>query len=136
PDEVIHFRFPDPRDPYAGGLSPLRACFEQVALTSDYAAFKAATYANHAMPGVVLSPDQVMGEDERLRLEEQWNRKFRKGGAGRVLVAETGLKVDVLTHSLGDLAALADLKATREEIANACHAPLPFLSGDANLTNM
>src|SRR5262249_9668443 len=36
-DEVIFFRYPDPRDPYAGGLSPLRACFEQVALASDYA---------------------------------------------------------------------------------------------------
>jgi Phage portal protein len=42
PDEIIHFRYPDPRDPYTGGLSPLRACIEQVALMSDYAAMKKA----------------------------------------------------------------------------------------------
>jgi hypothetical protein len=35
PDEIIHFRYPDPRDPYLAGLSPLRACFEQVSLTSE-----------------------------------------------------------------------------------------------------
>src|SRR5262249_20759782 len=29
PERVIHFRYPDPRDPYTGGLSPLRACYEQ-----------------------------------------------------------------------------------------------------------
>ena len=29
PDEIVHFRYPDPRDPYTAGLSPLRACWEQ-----------------------------------------------------------------------------------------------------------
>ena len=42
PEQIIHFAYPDPRDPYTSGLSPLRACFEQAALTSDYAAFKKA----------------------------------------------------------------------------------------------
>jgi hypothetical protein len=37
---------------------------------------------------------------------------------------------------MGDLAALADMKATKEDIANAFHVPLPFLSGDTNLANM
>ena len=34
PGEIIHFRYPDPRDPYLGGLSPLRACWEAAALNS------------------------------------------------------------------------------------------------------
>ncbi len=136
PDEVIAFRCPDPRDPYTSGLSPLRACFEQAALASEYAAMKRAVYDNTGVPSVVLSPAEVIGADERDRLEEQWERKFRRGGAGRVLVAESGLKVDVLSHSMGDLAALADMRATKEDIANAFHVPLPFLSGDTNLANM
>src|SRR5438445_3248496 len=40
PERIIHFRFPDPRDPYTAGLSPLRACFEQAAQASRYAAMK------------------------------------------------------------------------------------------------
>lgn len=136
PDDVIRFQLPDPRDPYNGGLSPLRACFEQVALASEYAGMKRAVYDNTGVPSVVLSPAEVIGADERDRLEEQWERKFRRGGSGRVLVAESGVRVDVLSHSMGDLAALADMKATKEDIANAFHVPLPFLSGDTNLANM
>lgn len=46
------------------------------------------------------------------------------------------MKVDILSRSMGDLAALADAKATEEDIANGFHVPLPFLSGDTNLANM
>src|SRR5262245_44531885 len=41
-DCIIHFRYPDPRDPYKAGMSPLRAAFEDVSLVSSYAAFKTA----------------------------------------------------------------------------------------------
>ncbi len=134
--DVIFFRYPDPGDPYLGGLSPLRACFEQVMLTSEYAATKSAIYENRAMPSAVISPDEVIGEEERDRLEAQWNQKFRRGGSGRVVVAQSGLKVSLLNQSLGDLAALADMKATKEDIANAFHVPLAFLTTETNLANL
>jgi len=136
PSSVLHFRYPDPRDPYTHGLGPLRACFEQVALLGDYAAMKQAIYDNHALPSAIVSPDEVIGEDERARLEAQWHDKFRRGGSGRVLIGESGLKVQVLAQSLGDLAALADMKATKEDICNAFHVPLAFLTADTNLANL
>jgi HK97 family phage portal protein len=136
PDEVIHFRYPDPKDPYTAGLAPLRACWEQVALTSDYLAFKKSTWENSAIPGVIISPDDVLGEEERDRLEAQWNAKFRRGGAGRALVAESNMKVTLLAHSAGDLAALAEYGATKEDIANAFHVPLAFLTTKTNLANL
>ncbi len=91
PDQVIAFRYPDPRDPYTGGLSPLRACYEQAALTSEFAAFKRAKFDNHAIPDAIVSPDEVIGEEERDRLETQWNSRFRRGGSGKVVVAESAL---------------------------------------------
>lgn len=136
PDEIIHFRFPDPRDPYAAGLSPLKACFEQVALASQYSAMKRAIYENTGIPSVVLSAPEALGTDERSRLETEWNQKFRKGGQGRLLIAETSLKLDVISHSMGDLAALAEARATKEDIANAFHVPIPYLTGETNLANM
>ncbi len=135
-DRVIHFRFPDPRDPYAAGLSPLRACFEQVALTSEYAAMKRAIYDNVGLPSVLIAPKEAIGPTERDRLETQWQQKFQRGGQGQALVADSGLDVTLLSQSMGDLAALADQKATKEDIANAFHIPLPFLSGDTNLANL
>lgn len=136
PREIVHFRYPDPKDPYNAGLSPLRAAWEQVALTSDYLAFKKATWENSAIPGAIISPDDVIGEEERDRLETQWNAKFRRGGAGRVLIAESGMKAAVLSHSMGDVAALAEYGATKEDIANAFHVPLSYLSSNTNLANL
>ena len=136
PEQIIHFAYPDPRDPYTSGLSPLRACFEQAALTSDYAAFKKAKFDNHAIPDAIISPDEVMGEEERDRLETQWNNRFRRGGAGKVVVAESSLKVSLLNQSMGDVAALADMAATKNDIANAFHVPIAFLTSQTNLANL
>ncbi len=136
PDQVIQFRYPDPRDPYTGGLSPLRACFEQVALTSEFAAFKKARFENSAIPDAVVSPEDTLGEEERDRLETQWNQRFRRGGTGKVVVAESALRVQLLQHSMGDLAALADVQATKEDIANAFHIPIAFLTTQTNLANL
>jgi HK97 family phage portal protein len=136
PDEIIHFRYPDPKDPYTSGLAPLRACWEQAALVSEYLAFKKATWENSAVPGAIVSPDEVIGEEERDRLEAQWNAKFRRGGTGRALVAESGMKVSLLTHNMGDLAALAEYGKTKEDLANAFHVPLSFLTSETNLANL
>jgi HK97 family phage portal protein len=136
PDEVIFFRFPDPRDPYLGGLSPLRACFEQIALLSDFTAFKKAKFENHAIPDALVTPETLIGEEERDRLETQWNSYFRRGGAGRVVVTENPMKLQVLAHSMGDLAALADIQATKEDVSNAFHVPLSFLTSETNLANL
>jgi HK97 family phage portal protein len=136
PDEVICFFYPDPRNPYQGGLSPLRAAFEQVATAGEYTAFKREKFGNQALPDAVISPDEVMGEEEIARLEQQWQQKFGRGGAGRVLVAESGLRVALLEHSMGDLAALADYRATKEDIANAFGVPLAFLTSETNLANL
>jgi HK97 family phage portal protein len=136
PERIIHFRYPDPRDPYSGGLSPLKACFDQAALMSEFATFKRTVYDNAAVPSVLITPDDGFGPEERKRLETQWRQKLQRGGQGGALVADGSLKVKVLSHSMGDLAALADMKASKEDIANAFHVPLPFLTGDTNLANM
>jgi HK97 family phage portal protein len=136
PEQIIHFRYPDPRDPYTGGLSPLRACYEQASLVSEFAAFKRAKFDNHAVPDAIVSPDEVIGEEERDRLETQWNQRFRRGGSGRVVVAESALRVQLLAHSMGDLAALADMNATKEDVANAFHIPISFLTSQTNLANL
>jgi phage portal protein BeeE len=78
----------------------------------------------------------VLADDERARLETQWNHRMRRAGAGRVLIADTALRVQLLQHSMGDLAALADLRTTREQICNAFHVPLAYLSTETNLANL
>jgi HK97 family phage portal protein len=136
PEQVVHFRYPDPRDPYLGGISPLRAAFEQVSFLSQYTAFKNATYENNALPAALLTPADSLGEEERDRLEKQIQDRFGRGGAGRLLVGESNLRVSILSHSMGDLAALADARATKEDVANAFHCPVAFFTTNTNLANL
>jgi HK97 family phage portal protein len=135
-DEIVHFKFPDPKDPYNNGLSPLRAAYEMVTLASDYLAFREAKFENHAIPDAIVSPKETIGEEERDRLESQWNQQFRRGGAGKILVAESEMGVSLLNHSMGDLAALADHKATKEDICNAFHVPVAFFTTQTNMANL
>ncbi len=37
---------------------------------------------------------------------------------------------------MGDLAVLADMKATKEDVCNAFHIPISFLSSETNLANL
>lgn len=135
-EKIIHFMYPDPRDPYTNGLSPLRACMEIAGIDSEYLAWKRSLWENRAVPDVVVSPDEVIGEEERDRLEAQWNQKFRKGGAGKALVAESGLKVSLLAHNMGDLTTLAEHGASKEDICNAFHVPLSYFTSNTNLANL
>jgi HK97 family phage portal protein len=135
-DRVVHFRYPDPRDPYTGGLAPLRACYEQVALMSDYAAMKKAIYENRGLPSAIVSPEGTLGEEERDRIELQWDDKFRQGGAGKVLVGDSKLNVNVLNASMGDLAQLAEIRATVEDVCNAFHVPIAYMTTNTNLANL
>lgn len=136
PGEVIHFRYPDPRDPYGAGLSPLRAAFEHAAMASEFLAYKRSVWSNNALPSVVLSPEGFIGHEERERLESAWVQKFSRSGNGRVLVAESRMAVDFVNPALGDLAALAEAGATKEEIANAFGVPLALLTTETNLANL
>jgi hypothetical protein len=136
PERIVCFRSPDPRDPYSSALSPLKACFDQAALVSEFATLKRTVYDNAALPSVLITPDDGLGPDERERLEKQWRQKLQRGGRGGALVADSSLKVTVLSQSMGDLSGLADVRASKEDIANAFGVPLPFLSGETNLANM
>jgi hypothetical protein len=44
--------------------------------------------------------------------------------------------VQLLNQSLGDVALLADVKATKEDVCNAFHVPLSFLTTETNLANL
>jgi len=136
PEEVIHFRYPDPRDPYTAGYSPLRACYEQAQLASHYTARRTSVMENTATPDAIIAAADVMGPDERDRLEAQWNQRFRRGGAGRALVSENPLTVTLLREQLGDLSQLAENMHTKEDICNAFHFPIAFMTGNTNMANI
>src|SRR5262249_11831499 len=97
---------------------------------------KRAVYEHTRRPSASISPSGALSDGERDRLETEWQQRFLRGGQGKALVADEAITVTLLSRSMGDLAALADMKATKEDIANAFGVPLPFLTGETNLANM
>jgi hypothetical protein len=51
-------------------------------------------------------------------------------------VTKTGLKVQLVSKSMGDIAAMAEMGKTKEDITNAFHVPLAFLTTQTNLANL
>src|SRR5262245_14017118 len=97
-DEIVDFRYPDPKDPYTGALAPLRGSYEAALLNSKYNAIRSAVFDNNAVPGVIISPKEVVSDPERRRLETEWNQRFGRGKQGSVLVAESSLEVDIISQ--------------------------------------
>jgi HK97 family phage portal protein len=135
-EEIIHFRYPDPANPYGYGLSPLRAAFNEAVMSTSYAELKIARFKNRAAPDVIIAPKEAIGLEERQRLEDLWNQKFRQGGAGKAMVAESDMSVNILNNQFGDIAALAEKGKNSEDITNAFHIPLSMLSTNTNLANL
>lgn len=135
-DRVIHFRIPVLEDLYGPGMGPMRAAFEPAALASRFHAYRRGLWENAAVPGVVLSTSQPLGEEEVARIESRWQQRFGKGGSGRLLVTDADFKVSTIQYSPADMASLAEAGATREEIANAFGVPLAYLTSDTNLANL
>ncbi len=111
----------------------MRAAYEHVALSSEFLAYKRSVWSNNALPSVIISPGEYLAPEERARLETAWEQQFARGGNGRVLVAESRMSVDLVNPALGDLAALAEAGATKDEIANAFGIPLALLTTETNL---
>ena len=135
-EHVIHFRVPALEDIYGLGSGPMRAAYEPATLASRFHTFRRGIWDNAAVPGVVLTSNQPLHEEEMARIESRWQQRFGKGGSGRVLVTDNDFKVSTIQYSPADLAHLAEAGATRDEIANAFGVPLAYLTRESNLANL
>ena len=129
-DEILTFHMPSLRDPYAEGLSPLRAAWEAVSLQERERAHANAFLENNARPDVIVSARgeySGLGEDEAERLEDRFRRKFRRGRSGGVLVISDEVDVKPLTFAPRDVQNALFHQLTREDIANAFGVPVSLL---------
>ncbi len=130
PAEMIAFRFPDPRNPYSGGLSPARAVWESIDILRRHKAHVGAMLDNRARPDALVRPkgvDSQFGTAEVARFQQMFRRLFRRAGAGGVAVFPHPLEVTPLTIPPKDLEMLAQYKVSKTEIANAYGVPEAML---------
>jgi HK97 family phage portal protein len=131
PDEVVHFRYPNPDDPL-WGLGPLQVA--RVEAEQDFKAtqFNSAFFDNAAEPaGLLIYKGKVpLTQDQKQQVIESWNEQHR--GVQRafklgVLPGEDwGYQQLGLTHQ--DMAFIEQRKLHRHDIATIFNVPLIFLN--------
>lgn len=124
---VIHFKMPNPSDPYLG-QAPLRPALRAIALDNEATDFVKVLLQNRAVPGSVITVEQKIDEALVNRLTEKWMDRFGGNRNGRPAFMQKGMTVQPLGLNLDELE-FPDLRTISESrICMALGVP-PILVG-------
>lgn len=132
-EEIIHFKFPNPKDPYYG-LSPLAAMADAYNAGVTYSNYEQSLMGNQAIPPIALVAPKDVTYDEATwkRILTRWNKTY--GGAsnqGKTAWLEGGFTIQPLNVSPKDMGYLMGRKWTREEIAAGYGVPMSKLTSES-----
>lgn len=134
-EEVIHFKYPNPRDPYYG-MSPLQAIADVYNINQNMNIFENALFSNNARPeGFFTTEHEVDPVDyDRLSSEllETWTGIKNTGKTG---LLTHGLKFESVNLPPREIGFLQGRKWTKEEIFNAFSIPLGLMDNTTNRAN-
>ena len=135
-NNVLDFRFPAVEDPYGGRHAPLRSAYMQAELASKYSMYQNELLDNRARIDGTFVPQEHITRQESRRAEELWNQKFKRGGNGRILVAEQAGTFVPARYPPTDLGPLKISQESLKRLANAFGVPEALLSKDSTYANM
>lgn len=138
PDEIIHFKYPDPLSQYLG-MGPLHPASRRVQ-TEDYAtSFQRDFFLNSARPDAVIkNPGMELTAEQKIDIRNGFNRKHRGvGNSSKVAVLDGGLEYQLISISQKEMDYIESLKFTRDDILVAFQVPKPLLAivDDVNRAN-
>lgn len=138
-DEIVWFGHKTSlRDPYGAAFPPLYAAIEYARLEDKFVAIQEQLLAMGPRPNLLASPKDAnmpVGEGERLRFEQDLNRKHARSAQGGVLVTSGAWDISPLSYSPTDLSGLKVAEYDLERICGAFDVPIEFFSTDTNLAN-
>lgn len=135
PDEVLHFKFPNPHSPFTG-FAPLSGCLVAAKRKEDYDVFEAALLQNNARPDFLIMVKGKMGEPAKRKLREQWQQLYSKrSGRGKPALLDTDAEVKTLGFSPKDMQYQFGQKQTKEEICGGFGVPVSKVVPDAKYSN-
>lgn len=126
------------RDPYGAAFPPLYAAIEYVKLEDKFVSVQEQLMAMGPRPNLLASPkdpNMPVGDPERLRFEQDLNRKHARSAQGGVLVTTGAWDISPLSYSPTDLSGLKIAEYDLERICGCFDVPVEFFSTDTNLAN-
>lgn len=138
PEEIVHFKYPDPMSNYLG-ISPLRAAQMRVQ-TEDFATkFQRDFFLNSARPDALIkNPDTDLTKEQREEIREGWNKMYKGvGKSSKVAILQGGLEYQLIALTQKEMDYIESLKFTRDDILVAFGVPKPIVAvtDDVNRAN-
>lgn len=133
PDEVIHFRRPNPSDLFYG-MGKLQAAWGAAAANQAIHELDLSMFSNHARPDYLMTVKGNAGDDQLEALETQIQSKLRgTRNAGHFLVSTAEIDLKPLQFPTKDLTGRDEIV---EEIAAVFGVPISMLkANDPNLAS-
>lgn len=127
PEDVIHFKYPNPRNVYYG-LGKVEAGWDILYQDAAIHEHDSALYANHARPDYMAIVKNGAAPEAMTRFEQRLQEEFRGNHkAGRVLVAGGDIDIKPLQWPPKDMAGREDVV---EEIAAVFGVPVSKLKAN------
>jgi len=139
PEEIVHFRFPNPND-ILYGMGPLQGAANTVDVNQYIKDYEIGLFKNQARPDFVfkMEKDVRMNEPDRERFIEMWKDTYGRGpkSAGKFGVLPGGMDLKEIGWSPKDLSFLIGRNLTKEEICNCFGVPMSKVqTQDVNRAN-
>jgi len=123
PHEIIHFKYPNPINPYRG-YSPMQAGALSVDTHNFASQWNRNFFYNSARPDGALMTDGELHDDQRKRLMGEWEARHGSlKNSQRVAILEGGLKYENIGASLKDMDFNNLKDKTRDEILSIWRVP-------------
>ena len=135
-NEIIHFKFPSPHDPYYG-FSPLQGCLMAVSRKEEMDDYEASILHNFGRPDFVIKIKGRLSDPDARSLAERWKQIYgMRKKRGKPAILDQDADVIKLGWGPKEMAFLKGHKYTKEEIAGAYGVPVSKLtSEDVNRAN-
>ncbi len=136
PEEIIHFRFPNPND-VLYGMGPLQGARNAVDVNQYIRDYETNLFRNQARPDFIIKSEGKMDVTQRDRFMEMWKDTYRgTNSSGKFGVLEGGMDLKELGWSPKDLSFLIGRDMTKEEICNIFGIPMSKVqTKDVNRAN-
>ncbi len=133
PEEVIHFKLPNPFDMYRG-LGPIQAAANDLDSELYASRWNRNFFENSARPDGVLETDQSLTDAQAQGMAQEW-AMAHKGidRAHRVAILEAGVKYKQVSVSQQDMAFVEQRRMNRDIILGIYGMPLSILGITENV---
>lgn len=136
-EDVIFLKYPNPMKPFRG-RGTLEAAIQTVDLDFYSEKYNLNFMYNQARPDAVLTTEQKLSEEQIIRMNKQWDKKFKGiDKIARLAILEGGVKYQQLQLSQKDMDFLEQQKFSRDKIFSIFRVPKSIIaiSDDVNRAN-